>query len=151
MTSKWYISKCMNYTEKLKPRFQFLVTIALFFPVLLEPLFKQSGNSESSINKIMLYWGLEVAILIVSYILLECTKKWSSERIFKLVNISLFANLGSFAIVLFIFAAMQNTMYISYFYLYVFGTTFPAILVIPTIIFILLATNIFIPTDKTTG
>lgn len=138
----------MDYTEKLKSRFQFLVTIALFFPILLESLFKQGGSSESSINKIMLYWGLEVAILIVSYILLECTKRWSSERIFKLINISLFANLGSFAVVLFIFAAMQNTMYLSYFYFYVFGTAFPAILVIPSIIFSVLVINLFIPTDK---
>ncbi|MFZ2072297.1 MAG: hypothetical protein WA101_00325 [Minisyncoccia bacterium] len=135
-------------TEKLKPRFQFLVTIALFFPILLEPLLKQGGSLESGINKIMLYWGLEVAILIVSYILLECTKRWSSERIFKLINISLFANLSSFAVVLFIFAAMQNTMYISYFYLYIFGTAFPAILVIPSIIFMVLAINLFIPANK---
>lgn len=129
--------------QKLKSRFQFLVTITLFFPILLEILFKEGGSPETNINKIMLYWGLEVAILIVSYILLECTEKWGSKITFKLTNISLFANLGSFAVVLFVFAGIQNTMYISYYYLFLFGTAFPAILVIPTIIFMLLVFNFF--------
>lgn len=138
----------MEETEKLKPRLQFLVTIALFFPIILEYLFKQGGTSDLEVNKMILLWGLEIAILICCYILLECTKRWESQKIFNLTNCFLFVNMFSFSVVLFIFAAMQNTGYISYIYLYVFGTAFPSVLAIPTILFILLTVNIFLPENK---
>lgn len=132
-------------TEKLKSRFQFLVTIALFFPVILDSLLNKDSAKDSSI---IFYWGFQVAILILGYILIECTKKWSNETIYKLANFSLFVNLGSFIVVFYIFADMQKTGSIPYFYKYVFSTAFPAILIIPSFLVLLLATNLIILSVK---
>ena len=129
--------------ERFKQRFQFLVTITLFFPVLMDALFKEVNNV-LDINKTMLSWGAIIAVLIFDYILLECTKKFIFGWISKLINISLFINIGSFAIVFYTFAKLQQTGLILGFLTPLFIVAMKSLLYIPIIVGAILFLNIWV-------
>jgi len=126
--------------EKLQQRLQFVITIFLFFPVILDALYKQANNY-SDFNKTILSWGLTISVLILDYILLEFVKKWNYKNTFKYIDYSLFVILGSFAFVFYILAATQSFASLPHFLIYFFLVSTGSLQILPLLILTLLITD----------
>jgi hypothetical protein len=131
--------------DKLKQRFLFLVTISVFFPILLDALFSQANSTD--IYKVTIHFGALIAILIFDYIFLELLDKWSHLILKKLVNISVFVNLGAYAILFLIFNELQAREHLPNFISVIFIFLVNCLLYIPLIIFFLLFLNLVLKTD----
>ena len=130
--------------EKIRQRFQFLATISLFFPLLLDALLKE-GNNLNNLNKVALGWGAVIAVLIIDYIFLEYVKKQTYSIIPKLVNFLIFLNLGAYVIIFIMFAALPEASQLPGFLFPVFKFLILSILRIPQLIFLILVINLLLP------
>lgn len=137
----------MTETEKIKSRFQFLATVALFFPLILEALL-QKANPETISSGVNLLWGAVICMLIAIYILLECVKTWVSPLIYKSINILIFINLAVYAAILLLLARLEAVNLLPGFLLHVFALLMNSVFYIPVLILILLSINLVISIDK---
>lgn len=92
--------------EKLEKRLQFVITIALFFTVILDAIFKLAPNNFNS-NQIVLLWGASVAALLVDYIVLELAENKLKPWVYKYTNRLLLADVAMFVVLLVVNAAVS--------------------------------------------
>ncbi len=78
----------------LKDRFQFLVVIAMFFPIILEALFKMTASDLDFFYKNLLSYGIIIFFFICSYILIELLQKYFLPWIVSVVNWLLLFTIG---------------------------------------------------------
>jgi hypothetical protein len=77
--------------KELENKLQFLVTISLFIPVVVQSLF---GKEIETANHNILEWGIVVCVLILNYLLVNLQKeelsKISTKRLEGLVTLNMF-------------------------------------------------------------
>ncbi len=131
----------MTLQETVKSRFQFLATITLFFPVLIDALFK-SNNLDS--GKVTGMWGASITILIADYIFLECTKKLN---IFagKTINLSIFVTLGIYAFIFGMNARLEAIGHLPAIFNALYKIVLDAVWVLPLFMLAILIINPFLP------
>lgn len=77
--------------KDLGNKFQFLVTLSLFFPVIIS-----STVDAALANKAIIGWGVTVSYLILIYLYLDSAKRIISNKILKYINLSFDINIFLF-------------------------------------------------------
>lgn len=128
--------------EKLEKRLQFVITIALFFTVILDAMFKLAPNKFDS-NQIILMWGSSIAVLLIDYIFLEIVGNKFKDWVYKYTNLLLLVDVGMFAVLLVINAAVSNGENISSLYSAPYGISIFGVVIVPLAILIIFIADIF--------
>lgn len=127
----------MEKTERIKQlsdRIQFLGVITLFFPTLLQSLFKFLGNSDKEADKILVQWSLVVFLFLMNYLLFDARKDKLTPRMIDYLNWSIFFNIASFAFLILFFGFMTNeTFQISSVYLFFYSFALVSLIASPVI------------------
>lgn len=128
--------------QDTESRLNVLITIVLFFPVILQALFSSSGSDLIKINELILKWGLLIFLAIVNYLVFQWNKKKSSERILEYFNYVIYANLICYAFLILILAFVANG-YVSLITIVLYTVSLCGIMSLPVIgILVLLSNNI---------
>lgn len=128
-----------NDFKHLQSRFQFLILLIIFLPMLTNALYSGSA-SQLEANTQMLSWVAVVAVMIVNYILLEFLNKRMILSVGKWVNRLILINIGSFVPVLYIMALYQNGP-LSHAIAWTFFLSVNVLMDISLVIFFLLVTH----------
>ena len=135
-----------NILSSTKNRFQFLATVALFFPVILDALHL---DADSGFQKVHLVWSIMIAILIVNYILLELLGLRINRKVLRAINWCILAALGAYAIFLFLTGELAGRGYLPHFFEYIFRLATFGIDWLPFAIFgLLLYGSLFFSKEK---
>jgi hypothetical protein len=125
----------------IRNRIQFVTAVALFFPVILNSLFKLSLNDEVS-NSVILGWGMVVAILLIVYVLTELVKsKLEWAWVMRRVRVLLLAEVALFVPVLYALASLQ-TGEVSLSTLFLYGVSSWLVVLVPISIVCLFVINL---------
>lgn len=124
--------------KSLRRRLELLLVLTLFFPVMLSALYK--GDIEAFSNTVLNY-GIPIAVLILSWVMLEATKKELHKWTKSIVKITLLVNIAAFA-PLFVFFSQFEIME-SLLVLVIFRALFWILMLGPVIIFITIFASIF--------
>ncbi len=89
--------------EDVDKKMQFTAGLALFFPVLLESLFKFAKANDSEYNKVLLQWSFIIFILILTYLFFEFRKEKLSTKSLKALGWTLMFNISCYALVILFF------------------------------------------------
>ncbi len=124
----------------LKDRLQFAITLALFFPVVLESLFRL-GTDPIEPETMTLRWGLVIAALILSYFVIEIKEFKIHERLAVYLDKFLLLEIFIFSLLCFIFASLAQNGYLSVLYTWIFKISLLGVIFIPITFFIILVGN----------
>lgn len=94
---------------ELKKRLEFIITLALFFPVVLDAIYKATPD-ESKSGSIILLWGIVIAVLILNYLFVELRKGKMLDWVIKYADRLLVLEVVTFIPVLFVLAATQREL-----------------------------------------
>jgi hypothetical protein len=97
--------------KELESRFQFLITLALFFPLIISNLYILAGGGEKSSAITILQWGIFISLLLAAYLIFIFLKKKTSSRFLSTLNIFVLINIFLFIPNIVIFA--YNTQSLS--------------------------------------
>lgn len=123
--------------ETLRHKFQFLTVIALFFPVTMEAAYAAIEKAKDAYN-ITLSWGAVIAVLIVSYVLLEHLKNRMPKFLARYTDIFITFSLLSYVPVLFVLA-MHGEPTVSYVYAFALWVGIVGTMLLPVVIFLALS------------
>ena len=127
--------------KALRDRLQFTITLALFFPVILDSLLG-FGSEPVASKEMILKWGVVIAALIFDYLIIEI-KDWKvNEKLVTSLNRLLLMEILMFAVICFVFASLFQNGNIPTFYDWSLRVSLVGVIAIPLIIFIILAGNI---------
>lgn len=132
-----HTSSLAKAVRELRSRLQFVIVLALFFPVVLESMYKAAGTDNVSAT-IILQWGLLVAFLILSYLLLETIKERLQIKFVKLLDRLLLVQIAVFIPVLYVFAEGATKDHVSLLHIVPFTMAMHGMLWIPVILFLML-------------
>ncbi len=85
--------------KDLENKLQFIITLSLFFPVLLYAIFDNKGASQATLK-----WGTVVIFLIFNYLYLNLLKSELPKKIIKWLDILLDINIVFFIPLIFSFS-----------------------------------------------
>ncbi len=125
----------------LKDRLQFVITLALFFPVVLDSLLGLGSNPSNS-NETVLKWGVVIAALIFDYLVIEIKEFEINKKLEVILDKLLLIEIFMFALISFIFAALFQNGSISTFYKWLLEGSLIGVVIIPIIILICLVGNL---------
>lgn len=126
--------------KSLNERFQFVMTLVLFYPVMLQAVLGISAAADG--NKTVLEYGLVIGILVLDYLFLEVIKTRILPIIARYTDLLLLLELVAFIPVYYVLAYLQSHPTVSVIYGVAFGDGALAILIVPFIIAFLLGANI---------
>jgi hypothetical protein len=95
--------------KALKNRLMFVITIALFYPVLIDAFYKTSSDPTAATKNILI-WGAIVSILLINYVILELAEI-RAVWVLKTVNVLLLFEILAFIPVLFMFSQGDKVIY----------------------------------------
>lgn len=93
--------------NNLESKFQFLITLALFLPVIMEAVFDQKNA-----NPTILQWGIVIAMLIVNYLYISSFKHEFPKKMLKFITITTDFNILSYALFILTTAYQVNHLYL---------------------------------------
>ncbi len=134
----------MTLTET-KGRFQFVIGIALFFPVVLDAIGKAGQMSEIASSEMTLKYAGTASMLLFAYLLLEILGDKIWTLLPKILNCMLMAEIGLFALTFSLVASMtgKTTEMFSSWDMWIYKADLFMLMIIPVVSFIMLAANLF--------
>lgn len=128
----------------LKNRFQFVIGLVLFFPVILDALNKASQVSDISSSETVLKYTSAIASILTAYLMLEILgeKVWTWLK--KTLNYLLMVEMALFVSTFYFLASSVGKAVesISWWTMWTYKVDFFSLLLIPIVIFVLLASNL---------
>src|SRR3984885_14009520 len=97
-------------TTQIENRLQFLITISIFFPVLLYSFFQTFGESEKDSNAILLKAASLVFVYLIDYILFLIVKKDIGDKRMRWLNILVIVGIASFILPISLTAYLGPTL-----------------------------------------
>lgn len=93
--------------KELESKLQFVITIALFFPVLMTALLKDKADNPT------LQWGILVIFLIMDYLYIDSLKKEIPAEVKRWINLFLDINILLFIPLIFAFSVPIKSLTIT--------------------------------------
>lgn len=76
---------------EIEQRLQIIITVMMFFPAVIDGLFKISSDTQEGQGNIMVNWGISVVFFIIVYLIFEHQKSYRSElELLEMSRFSLF-------------------------------------------------------------
>lgn len=94
--------------EDASKRLYFVITLILFFPILLQAIFGLPNSGENNVNEVILKSGISLSFLIICYIIFEIRKNKISSIALKFLNATYLLIVACFASLLIFFAYVTN-------------------------------------------
>ena len=132
-------------TERTHRLMQVVIALLLFFPIVFDALAKLSGDKLSIDqlygSNVTLLWGVMIGAFLLSYLYIELKKNKVSIPAAISLNILVFVEVASFAIVLMTLGLVTKAASESgvWFHMYLFASGVGLLAFIPIIIFLILA------------
>jgi len=123
----------MNNLQTIKRRFNFVVTLTLFFPIILQALYQEDIEAY---GLSALAWGIVAAVLIANFLLLEVVSNNLAKWELCAVSWLLFGNIFLFVPTILIIGS--NSESLSQLLEFIFKVTLGGLFFIPCVVFILL-------------
>lgn len=119
----------------LKNRLQFVIVIVMFFPVMLDALYRVTNTDASTSGLTMLKFSSVIAATLISYLILEILGEKMWGILTKIMNVALLVEVGLFILIFYFLAdgAGKTVEHTSTWMLNTYAAVFWSALLIPVI------------------
>lgn len=124
--------------KRVHDRLQFVLILVFFFPTVIQAMFNLAGSEEADASKIILGWGLIIAMLVATYLFLESFQEHFRSRFLKLIDGLLLVYIALFVPVFLILSYLASQGEISTIYSYPLGISLAGMVFLPILLILIL-------------